>query len=162
MPDSVLEGFEPEEPLVETHAALDNFRRGVWAKHGQTRTICYMEAHVKPSGRGAPHLGSSAGDQFPCQEPSDAAPPSGHPSSQSSLCGNSFCAWTTRHLKCPRPSYLFRGGSGIALFCLTIPIGTWIRRWLPTSGLRKSHRISALSPLPLPWKCTLLRRVTSG
>ena len=40
--DSMVEGFWPEAPPAEIHAALENFHHNLWARHGRSMTLCYM------------------------------------------------------------------------------------------------------------------------
>ena len=60
--------------------ALDNFHQGVWAKHGQTLTLRNMVAHVKLSGKVAPHPDILADGQTSHLELSDVPLSAGRPS----------------------------------------------------------------------------------
>ena len=42
VPNSVIEGFQPEAPPVEIRAALENFRHNLWERHGRGVTLRYM------------------------------------------------------------------------------------------------------------------------
>ena len=64
---------------MEAWAALDNFRWGVWAKHGWTMTLRYMAAHAKLSGRVAPRLDFPAEDQTSRLELSNMLSSAGRP-----------------------------------------------------------------------------------
>ena len=77
VPDSVVEAFQPEAPQVEIVAALESFRRGVWAKHGWNVTLRFMASQGAPGASWVLRPSSLLGGLVLHSESTGASRPSG-------------------------------------------------------------------------------------